>query len=564
MPITPRFSLSQTDTHIIVDIDVPHVRVSAESVQLVVEENSILHFASPPYLLLLNFQNDGEFDELADENCATYLPDDHGKIRLELLKKTTGLWKNLDMIGRLVKGKTDNGTSNWLKEIVGETKDQELEENSVTQKEVGNDSYKASTDRGCDTATTSNGAYGFARMFRGIFTDLGRDTMGQEMFSSVWDEGEYQVHGDDYRIQRRQDRLQKEQDHFSIERYLGDMDIEDDYLYQCAMAMVPHWSDPKNGVCDSVEEVTQNMTELNVCSSTSIGPATQEARASPFSAEEQRKLASIPYPLLPTTFDKDLAITVLLDILYAYVYDHLLTDGEPTVESAWTISILSVGLSWLEDPESVHDCVRQSLRRTLVYPYIRNLDFALFVWKQVTTILQSGPFTVVRCLLQIREILHQSEFYYLGNKMYVDPLLAWIQKDTDEVTGLFVDTIEKLQQEACEEISWKESLGLGLSELEESELDCEAISESTSTSDDSTDDESSADGSKSCDGRDGRSVETTPEQIETRNNNIEVSSALRDENLLVSAMANLSIPEASQEEKVLPRSNKKALIEEIN
>lgn len=38
----------------------------------------------------------------------------------------------------------------------------------------------------------------------------------------------------------------------------------------------------------------------------------------------------------------------LVDIIYAYAYNHRTTLGETTVESAWTVNKLSSTLSWLE------------------------------------------------------------------------------------------------------------------------------------------------------------------------------------------------------------------------
>lgn len=447
MPITPRFTLSQTGTHVVVDIDVPHVRVSVESVQVVVEQaTSILHFASPPYLLLLNFQDeDGEkFDELADENCATYIPEDHGKIRLELQKKVPGQWRNLDMIGRLVKGKQQNSTTtaNWLQEVVGEDNNVEKLAQDSSPSTTTSESSAAAPIR----TIIPTGAYGFARMFHGVFADLGLDAMGQEMLASVWEESEYQIHGDAYRIRRREQRIERELQEFSSERYLGDVEMEDDYLYQCAMAMVPHWCIAKDETPHSMDQVTRKMCDLTV-SSGSASHCSQDKHdvSTSFSAEEQRQLASIPYPFLPTNFSTDITMAGLLDILYAYTYDHLLTDGDSTVESAWTISILSVSLSWLEESESIQECIESSLRRTLVYPYIRNITFGLYVWKHVEMILQSGPATIVRCLLRTRDILHKSEFYYLGNKLFVDPYLGWIQKDVDRVRDLLVHAIASLR-----------------------------------------------------------------------------------------------------------------------
>lgn len=46
--------------------------------------------------------------------------------------------------------------------------------------------------------------------------------------------------------------------------------------------------------------------------------------------------------------ERRIALLSLVDILYAYAYNHRTTLGESTVESAWTINKLSSTLSWLQ------------------------------------------------------------------------------------------------------------------------------------------------------------------------------------------------------------------------
>ena len=52
MPITPRFSLSQSCTHLELRIYLPHIRVSKSNMELVVDGTSV-HFYASPYLLVL-------------------------------------------------------------------------------------------------------------------------------------------------------------------------------------------------------------------------------------------------------------------------------------------------------------------------------------------------------------------------------------------------------------------------------------------------------------------------------------------------------------------------------
>jgi hypothetical protein len=59
----------------------------------------------------------------------------------------------------------------------------------------------------------------------------------------------------------------------------------------------------------------------------------------------------------------------LVTIIYGYAYDHRTTEGEPTSESPWLISILSATLSWFESFSTPQDAAaarydRQHEKRT--------------------------------------------------------------------------------------------------------------------------------------------------------------------------------------------------------
>jgi hypothetical protein len=196
MPITPRFSISQTDTNVLLDIRVPHVRVTTDSSQVALSSAdvepsllrpdqepacNVLHFSSAPYLLMLNFEPN-RFHESSAEECATYEPTiENGTVRLSLRKEKPGVfWENLDLVGRMAqpkKGRAAAPTNNWLKEVINSETDDE-----ITELDVGHDSETMQEQR------VLAGSYGFLRMFSGIFTDLGKDGLAQEMLEMPWDE----------------------------------------------------------------------------------------------------------------------------------------------------------------------------------------------------------------------------------------------------------------------------------------------------------------------------------------------------------------------------------------
>lgn len=100
---------------------------------------------------------------------------------------------------------------------------------------------------------------------------------------------------------------------------------------------------------------------------------------------------------------------LLLELLLAQAYDHRTTLGEPTVESAWTISVLSRSLvvgclpsSQAED--SASSVLVGSMRRQLSYPLYRNWKLSIKVAQDVVESLR-----VSSCQSQISTIIRLFE-----------------------------------------------------------------------------------------------------------------------------------------------------------
>jgi protein SHQ1 len=543
--ITPQFRLDQTESHLIVEISVAHLRVSAATVEVVITDgSSVLHFCSPPYLLVLNL-SPYQFADDAEEECAEYRPESASStLILRLEKRTQGEhWENLHVVGRFLppSRRKEPGTARWLQEVVPESPEHYLsaddnEENRIDPAGTTYDDVQY-VESQCSTAIPSAlqpsrddgaGGYGFAHMFHDVLhQDWSRDDMAKEMlegFTHYWkDNNNRRITGNNTddpdampsRMDLRAKREQIEDERFSPERYLQDLDVEDDYVYQCAMNHEPQWRAVAS--CGDSDD--------------------------PFNAEERRQLASIPYPLLPDAVvvegRDDVAAAAnrlrqrrthqllvgLVDLLFAYAYDHLTTSGEPTVESAWTVATLSCSLSWLDDPwtdgdadeetidsdddsnnnekasmSELKQAIRSSLRRTVVYPYLRNVEFGVFCVAQVAEILESGHVCVIRCLLQMRAILHRSDLYYLSNKLYLDPYLAWLQMP--RTTREFRELSNRLSQQLRTCLStccWKAEVGLDLIKLEsmplslpssDGEDDTSTVSSEMSSGSDATGDSS--------------------------------------------------------------------------
>ena len=378
--------------------------------------------------------------------------------------------------------------------------------------------------------------YGLFQQFSNVFRDYAREGLVHDMLECPNPDEVYDDDDDDYdddtddcdnlercsnydnndqqqHHPRRKMRLQMENDKFDGDRYLNDLHIDEegDMIFDTAMCMIPHWSitrttttvvdQQQSSSSSSVEDLTNDMSKLSTvtgCDNNNNNNSNEDNNnqnqcSSFFTADESHLLATIPstrsvhqiYTI--TKEQKRSAYLTLTDILFAYAFDYRTTDGEFTVESSWTISTLSISLSWLENLnppyDSIVDVLRWNIRRSLIYPYVRNHMLSMMIVNDICQIILAGRRTILRSLLHVHTIMEKSESHYLFNKLYIYPLIGWIQQycTEDEVLdyGKEIETL-LLNDTSGLLLFGKNCLGLGLVELEESMLDDDGSTDSSS------------------------------------------------------------------------------------
>ena len=463
MPLTPRFELSQTEDEVLITIFVPTIRVG--NIEVLVENDnpqqnsesddddddvitttratttttktttsSTFHFHAAPYFLKLRFAP-YQFSEAVGADSVGNIPASYDpstqQIVVRLAKAEPGkFWTHLDMMARLVQPKEI--PKQWLHAVTPDEK-------RGTDRAIHDEDEAIFVEDTAPTGTSSDHhhhyfGYGFGGIFQNIFTDYCRGGLAQEMLQLPSNPETTAP------LDRRRMRQEREMKDFDEERYLGDSSIStDDYMYPMVVEYVPFWRAEKS-TFNSLSNQMEHMTINDVWTSSMTS----------FTSDEKLQLASIPYPLIPKAIlDFSESSTFwpgLLDLLIPFVYDHLTTMGDPTVESAWTITTLSCSLSWLDPPSlpppsssassstttttsGVYDAVVQVTRRMLIYPYWRNFDFCHLVLQETLSLVTTGGIhAVVKALLKLRTILEKSESYYVGNKIFVDPFLYGIQQ----------------------------------------------------------------------------------------------------------------------------------------
>lgn len=547
MVLVPRFELSQNDREVVVLVYVSTIRI--DSIEVLLDEESVLHFYAHPYSLTLNFAPQ-EFDNDAQGIVSAQYDPSKNTIRIPLIKANPGVtWSNLEFTARLLQPKEI--PKQWLHEVSSSTTTTTDTTTNMNESSEDTDNIIQQHENNLEKESKSNFGYGFGNLFQNVFTDYFKSGLSQEMLSLSEPEST--------EISERQSlRRDKELEDFDPDRY--DYELEQDYMYPMVMQFIPFWN--KDTTEQQLADVLQERLQISPTSSTAAKPT------SPFNDNEKLTLSTIPYPLIPKSLmiDSDWLWCGLLDLLVPYVYDHLMTMGDPTVESAWTISKLSSSLSWLDPPKSIQEAIITLTRRMLIYPYWRNFEFSInIVWNHAISILEKEEVhVIIKCLLQVRNILEKSEFYYAGNKLYVDPYLYWIQhQDGKGARKLALS----LRQELNKNVTLKDDLDLDLTiyerlvmgEEESDDSDCSYTDDDKSDS--SSDSDSDSEEEEEKEDNENSNIIEPAEDITNR----QVSSALLDSEMNGNDNQNVfDMLVTEVEESKEPRENSKPLIQEID
>ena len=118
----------------------------------------------------------------------------------------------------------------------------------------------------------------------------------------------------------------------------------------------------------------------------------------------------------------------LVDIIYAYCYNARSTEGDDTVESAWTICRLSGTLSALDSFSNIESVLTCNLRRALSFPLCRSFSLAEKVYQDLVVMFKLGKRALLKCLLHIKSLLSHHESMFLMDRIYIVDYCIWIQQ----------------------------------------------------------------------------------------------------------------------------------------
>ncbi|KAG0071897.1 hypothetical protein BGZ90_012094 [Linnemannia elongata] len=237
-------------------------------------------------------------------------------------------------------------------------------------------------------------------------------------------------------------------------------------------------------------DLTDGIAEMNLSGEDSSVPV------KPFSAKEQELMRDLPRREYILENTKSAYLT-LIDILFAYSYDLRTSEGDTSVETAWTICKLSPSIAALDQFTTLKETLLASFRRALAYPLNRNWNLAEKVLQDVYVILKLGRRGILRALLAIKDVLDHDDIYYIYSKMFVEDYCVWIQSASEKVIRTLAHELHHFKLDKSE-LGWHleelEALAKETPEEEEEEEE-ESEDDSDDDSDDSSDDSDSDDDS---------------------------------------------------------------------
>ncbi|KAI8346209.1 SHQ1 protein-domain-containing protein [Mortierella sp. GBAus27b] len=241
-------------------------------------------------------------------------------------------------------------------------------------------------------------------------------------------------------------------------------------------------------IIDSSQQSTGDQLESELAD-LSLGDGIS-AGAKPFSTKEQEMMRDLPRREYILENAKSTYLS-LMDILFAYSYELRVTEGDSTVETAWTICKMSPTIAALDQFTTLKETMVACFRRVLAYPLYRNWNLATKVVQDVYVILKLGRRGILRALLAIKDILDHDDVYYIYSKMFIEDYCVWIQSASEKVIRTLAHELHHFQLNKSD-LEWHlEELEALAKEAPEEEEDDDDDDDDTSSDSDSSSEEDS-------------------------------------------------------------------------
>jgi protein SHQ1 len=290
--------------------------------------------------------------------------------------------------------------------------------------------------------------YGFAGKYSNVFEKLQRE------IPNIVD-----VPSPDHMTakERHEARCLCEDNSFSPDHYLADL-MDNVYLEEAILTYKPHW---QKELAKFRKQSKVKVEPLSVCCSTDPVKNKSDilepnAEIIPFTPKHLDLLKQLPKKeyLLDSEIKREVYLG-LVDIMLAYVYNHITCEGENNIESAWTICKLSASLSWLQVFRAdLKEVVVTFFRRSLSFPLYRHWSLSQFVLNETRDLFLLGRRKLLVCLLEIHHLFSLSDHFYVLNDIFITDYCVWIQYASSEAIASISEALGKCTV-SREEIPWE-------------------------------------------------------------------------------------------------------------
>lgn len=459
--ITPRFTVSQDDEYILIDVKVSSIRFSAAGMEMVVDGNVFIFHLSP-YYLRLRFPHNLVDDERAtaeykitSESIYIKLPkEEKGKYFDDLDFPTKLLAREGDLIGadKLSEANKDNVSKGPLIQEIGSSS------SNNEAKEIGamGESFNWEIEQTMQDATSSSllhAKYGFDSSF---------DTVISISITNGNDINELDEPEKASPNERVQERIRKENLKFDAEYYVSEY-------------MTSKYGNDEDFEINGIKQLlkfTPPMVKQYLKWYKSVDNK-DAIMAIEFTDKEQEQMQkNLPKKEYLVQDLKKLYVTIL-NLLFSYNFEQIENEGIHQTESAWTIGKLTPQICFLDQQLIVEEdilisenpgynnsvikgAIISGMRRALSYPLHRNFELTVKAWNYVYYILRGGKRLIIKCLLDIHEVFRFHDVYYVYDKILLGDLCSWFISNGNEnvIRSLAIELKKELDATTTEIINF--------------------------------------------------------------------------------------------------------------
>lgn len=166
-----------------------------------------------------------------------------------------------------------------------------------------------------------------------------------------------------------------------------------------------------------------------------------------FTPDERKKLLDIKR--VEFLMSKDVARSSfysIAEVCYSSVMDVICFGAEGSCESNWTIAKLSPTLSWFDSFEDPREMIIATIRRTMAYCVTRSYSVSERCWKETARLIKNGRTGIIKALVRAKAALEKAEHRWRINKLYIDPMISWIQELKEE-------EFQQFAKEVCDQVN---------------------------------------------------------------------------------------------------------------